>query len=149
MWKETINRLDLFERLVQEGRALEPAVEFARFVLWSGLISFFEQNPQSAPLKCDGPLLRWKCEELQRCVTERYRLNDSSPRLGKGELETLHDKVDKLAGYVARLASRPVVTVTASQDGGPRARVARRGPALMLDKEWQERERIEDVGGAV
>lgn len=119
-----MNRLDRYQRLVQEGRSLEPAVDFARYVIWCGIIQLLEQNPQASPLKVDGAMLRWKAEELQRAVTERFRLNDTNPHLAKSELETLHDKLDKVAGYLSRLTQAPAVVVDpikAEADPGTRA----------------------------
>jgi hypothetical protein len=106
-----MNRLEGFSRLVQEGRALDESVSFARYVLFSGLCRLFDENPQDSPLKVDGAMLRWKAEDLQRAVTERYRLRDATCRLPESELATMHSKLDRIAGYLSRLTQAPAVAV--------------------------------------
>jgi hypothetical protein len=109
MWRETMNRLDRYSRVVDEGKALESALDFAHFVTWSGLIKLFKINPQAHPLKVDGALLQWTAEELQRKVQERFRLNDTAPHLGESEMETVHDKLNLIAGYLSRLMPPPFI----------------------------------------
>jgi hypothetical protein len=106
-----MNRMESHERCVKEGRALDESVAFARYVLFSGLCSLCDENPQPSPLKVDGAMLRWKAEDLQRLVTERYRLRDTSAHMQKSELETMHDKLDKIAGYLSHLTQAPAVAV--------------------------------------
>ena len=79
------------------------AVEFARFVRWSGLVKLFEENAQGEPLKVDGAYIRWKAEELERCCTERFRTNSTEPTLTAAYLQSLHDKIDLMAGYLGKL----------------------------------------------
>ena len=120
IYSETMSRLDKFDRCVQEGKALEQALDFARWLFFSGIITLCEMNPQPFPLKVDGSMLRWKCEDLQRKVQERFRLNDTSPRVSKTEMDTLHDKLDKIAGFLSRFP-QPAVAVNPSVpelDGG-------------------------------
>jgi hypothetical protein len=46
-----------------------------------------------------------------RQVQDRFRCNDTAPHLAKSELESLHDKFDKVAGYLSRLTQSPAVAV--------------------------------------
>lgn len=102
-WNETKDRLEAYHRRVQEGRDVWAAVEFARFVRWSGLVKLFEENAQGEPLKVDGAYIRWKAEELERCCTERFRTNSTEPTLTAAYLQSLHDKIDLMAGYLGKL----------------------------------------------
>lgn len=109
MWRETMNRLAGYSRVVDEGKALESALDFAHFVTWSGLIKLFKINPQAHPLKVDGALLQWTTEQLQSKVQERLRLNDTAAHLGESEMATVHDKLDLIAGYLSRLVPLPLL----------------------------------------
>ena len=109
MYRETFVRVERFERCVAENRSLEEALDFSRFLHWSGLLTFFEINAQCPPLTVDGPHLRWRVEELQRSIQSRYRLNDSQPHLSSGSVDSLHDKMDAIAGYLSKLASSPIL----------------------------------------
>src|SRR5262252_6463793 len=113
LYSETHMRLDRYTRLVNEGKELMAALDFTRYLIWSGVIQILEQNAQDGPLKVDGSLIRWKCEELQRLVHDRFRSNDTAPHMATAELETLHDKLDKIAGYLSKLSVAPAVAVSA------------------------------------
>jgi hypothetical protein len=99
-----MNSLGRQDRRVQEGKGLEAALEFARYVFWSGIIELCEEYPQEHPLKVDGAMMRWKCEELQRKVQDRYRLNDGKPHIERTELEEINRKLDLIAGHVAKFS---------------------------------------------
>jgi len=83
---------------------VDSAVQFARYVLWSGLISLFEEYARPEPLKVDGAFIRWLAEELQRECTERYRTNNFSPTFEQAEFQSIHDKLDLIAGHLSRVA---------------------------------------------
>jgi hypothetical protein len=88
-WRETFNEVERWQRAVNEGGQLEPALRFARYVLWSGLIPLFRAYAQEDP-KIDGALLEWKTEELQRSVQERF------DRAGKGRIELEETQVERI-----------------------------------------------------
>jgi hypothetical protein len=111
IYRETFNRLDRYARLVSEGKSLEAALDFARYVFWSGIIDLCEMNAEEGFFKVDGAHLRWKSEELQRAVQQRFRVNDTSPHLSSAETETIHDKLDSIAGYLSKLSVAPAVAV--------------------------------------
>lgn len=99
MWNETRHRLDTLQGRVNEGRDLNAGAEFARYILWSGIIKIFEEFACDGPLKVDGSLIRWKATELERSCTEHFRIRGQD----FAHIESLHEKLDLLAGYVARL----------------------------------------------
>lgn len=111
-----MNRLERFSALVAEGKFLFEARAFCSYVLFSGLISLFEANPQDPPLKVDGAFLRWKAEDLQQTIQERFRLNDTSPHLSESEFLSLHDKLDKVAGYLSRFPTPAFSVVSIPND---------------------------------
>jgi hypothetical protein len=111
IWTETNGRLDSLFARVAENKDVMSSLDFGRWLFWSGLLELLESNSCPGPLRVDGPLLRWKCVELQRRCTERFRLNDSEPRLETLQLQSLNEKLDLMAGYLSRLAVAPVERV--------------------------------------
>ena len=103
IWLETSQKLESYRRRVQEGRDIDAAVEFAKFVFWSGIPKLMEANPHPAPLLVDGALLRSKAQELIELCNERYRTRNLDPMLSAKEFKSLHEKIDLLAGYVSQL----------------------------------------------
>jgi len=110
-----MNRLDLHARRVSEGKDLQPAVEFARYVIWA-VVGLCKATPQKDPLTVDGHLLEHTARQLERAVTERYRTNNTQAAVSLTELEKLNHKLDLLAGQMARMvppgtAQEPALTV--------------------------------------
>lgn len=104
IWRETVNKVAVFERRVQEGKDVMAASEFARFIKCCGLIGLLKANDRVEPLKVDGALLEWKLDELLRLCNERFRTCSIEPNLNAAYVQTLHEKVDLIAGYVSRLS---------------------------------------------
>jgi len=112
VYSETSNRIEVLSRRVQEGRGVMEASEFCRWLLFSGIIQVLEQTPNPGPLKVDGAHLRWKVEELLSVCNSRLRSGpDGQPCLTAGYLQSLHDKVDLVAGYLSRLSVSTAVSV--------------------------------------
>jgi len=103
LWRETVNRLDSLQRRVNEGRDLDAAVEFARYILWSKLPDILKPHDCDGFLKVDSSFLRWKAEELQRCVTECYRLGKGAQRGEQTQLEAISRKLDLIAGQISKI----------------------------------------------
>ena len=121
IWRETLNRLDSFSGRVREGRDVNAASEFARFLKFSGIIMLCKANEALEPLKCDGAFLQWKCDELLDACNDFFRTNGQTAGLKEPHLLSLHDKVDRLArnlelvaGHVSRLPLPPATSVTAT-----------------------------------
>jgi len=104
LYKETARVLDVYEGRVREGKDLAAALEFARYLQWSGLIKMFKAhaNDETGMFKVDGAFLQWKIEELQRMVRDRYRKGDSEPHITETQLEAINRKLDLLAGHIAQ-----------------------------------------------
>jgi hypothetical protein len=103
LWKETMNRLDIYRRRVDEGKDLDAAREFCQYVLWSQLVKLFKEHPAPEPLKVDGALLEWTAQELQRTVQDRWRREDHKPQVHQTKLEAINEKLDLIAGRLAQL----------------------------------------------
>jgi len=89
-------------RRVRENKDVMAALDFARYVTWSGIIKVLDANASESPLVVDGALIRWKCEELTRMCQERFRTGQSSPHVEQSELEAINRKLDLIAGHVAQ-----------------------------------------------
>jgi hypothetical protein len=115
IWNETSSRLESLSKRVAENRDVMPALEFARFVIWSGICELLEANSSDGPLKVDGSHLRWQCRELQTQCTERFRLNDSEPHIEALQLQSIHEKINTLAGYLSKLVVAGPAVVQSSE----------------------------------
>jgi hypothetical protein len=112
--ERAINRqLDDYGVQVQECKALESALCFARFVRNSGLVKLLKFHASDGPLPCDGALTEFKASQLEHAVTERYRLGDSAPHVEMCELQAINRKLDLLAGQIAYVLPVAKVDVSA------------------------------------
>lgn len=102
LYRETMNRLAIHARRVSEGKDLQAAVEFARFVRFA-LAPICKANPARGPLPVDGYLLQHTASELENAVTERYRTNNQQPQIHMTELERINHKLELMAGQLARM----------------------------------------------
>jgi len=102
MWRETNSLLDRYARAVTEGRELDAAVAFARFVKFSGLAKFYAQNAQDEPLKVDGLEIEKKARALEMDVCDRWR-RGAVPESRDTQLELLSHKLDLIAGRLAKV----------------------------------------------
>lgn len=106
LYKWTVARLDSYAARVAENRGVEEALDFAKWVINSRLpqvLAHHSCEDGQGGLKVDAALLRWKAEEVQRACQERYRLNDSKPHVEALQLQSIHEKLNLVAGYLSRL----------------------------------------------
>ena len=120
IYSETVNQLDSLAQRVCEGRDIEAASNFARWLSFSGIIKLLEDYPPGmesfGPKTVDGALLRWKCDQLIQACSERFRTNSLDPAFEKKKFESLHEKIDSIAGYLSKLtAARTINVEPASQ----------------------------------
>jgi len=117
---QALMTLAIHARRVREGKDLMAALDFARYVMRSGIVTLLNEQGM------DGAKLRWMADQLAREVQERFVTNDTSPQLKDEDFRTLHDKLDLIAGFVSRLAP---ATVAASSPALPSLRVIQGGKA--------------------
>jgi hypothetical protein len=111
IYRETMNRLSSYSRRVAEGRDVMAASEFARWLNFSGIVRLLMSNPQDPPLKVDGAFMQWTLDQLLEHCNERFRTNRNDPSFTPAEFQSLHDKIDLMAGYLSRLSVAPAVSV--------------------------------------
>jgi len=105
MWREFDLRLDRYARLVAEGRCLDEARDFARFLNNSGTLVFFKHHTRTGHLKIDGALLAWKAREVELAVCDKFK-GGAKAEQRDTTLESILHRLDLIAGHVAKI---PVV----------------------------------------
>jgi hypothetical protein len=104
--REIAVRLETLEKRVKEGKALHETKDFCSFLRWSGLLRLLEQHttpPRASQLPVDGFLLRWKVERLERLTQRRMVDLGKEISIELSALESIHHKLDLIAGQVARI----------------------------------------------
>jgi len=107
LWKETCNRLQVLERAVQQGRAVDEASNFARWLSFSGLYRIFEAYPQPAPLEVDGKKIRALGERLVAACGVIYKGGTMAHNPSQSTVDEINLKVDGILAYLAKKASSP------------------------------------------
>jgi hypothetical protein len=92
----TIHRLKVLRARAREGKCVEEASEFARWVVQAGLLKLLGGKVKGAVQKLASDTL-FDCE----C---HWRNQGQGPWVAKSELEAVNAKLDNLAGLVASLA---------------------------------------------
>src|ERR1017187_9802048 len=122
IYSETTHQIERHMSRVKEGRDVDSAVSFGRWLFWSGIPELLKENSTAhdelGPLKCDGPHLIWCLNELLQACNEYYRTGRPSG-LEKTDLDSIREKLDKLAsnqdlmsGHLSKLISSPVPVST-------------------------------------
>jgi len=109
---ETVQRLVTLHKRVCEGKFVDEASEYARWLRFSGVLPIFDAFPSPPPLevsrakveKLIGDVL-WECEQF-------WKKNPRGPWVSLSELEAINQKLDTIAGQLSRLslASQKVET---------------------------------------
>lgn len=126
IFNETMNQLSWLDSHVREGKDLEQALNFCRFVLWAGLVDFCEHHTTEDKIfRVNGKELRKKAEALQFDVQERYRANNMAPKILMTELEQINHKLELIAGQLSQISPRQ--TDTANSGNLPELQVIQGG----------------------
>lgn len=136
IYSETVRQLDLLAQRVREGRDIEAASNFARWLSFSGICLLLERYPNQVqshhPLKVDGSFLRWKCEQLIQACNERFRTNSLNPSFEKNEFESMHEKIDRMAGYLSKLTAARVINVEPMPEHHPESTASMSEPVIQF-----------------
>jgi hypothetical protein len=108
LWRETDGMLSQYVKRAREGKDLYAALDFARYVLWSGVIDLVNQNAHLSPVKIDAAHLQWKAKDLQSTVQDVFSKNKCHPEVELAELEKINHKLDLIAGVIAKGVTPPV-----------------------------------------
>jgi hypothetical protein len=122
IYSETMNQLARHSGRVKLGRDVDAAKSFANWLFWSGIPALLKENstpPETpAPLKCDGAHLAWQLNELIEACNDYYRTNKAAG-LGSVELQSLEEKVDRLAHNLDLIAAHLAHTLPLSSPSSP------------------------------
>lgn len=130
IYSETVNQIDRYQARVNEGLDVDAAKFFANWLFWSGLVGLLKENSTAAnelgSLKCDGPHLAWKLDQLISACNEFYVTN-KAVGIPKTDLGSIREKLDKLcsnvelvAGQVSRLTDAVQSNEVATSFGSDR-----------------------------
>lgn len=99
-WKEAINRLESLRNHVLEGRDLDEAANFCRFLLNSGIDKILKPHDNAGFLKVDSAFLMWKAQDVLTTVQDLWARGSVSAK-EQTHLEAIHHKLDLIAGALA------------------------------------------------
>jgi len=99
-WKETMERLDVLTKRVNECKDIQAASEFARWLRMSGLLAMFHDNPQRPPLEVDGAKMETALRHLLALCADQWK-RGAVGVIEVSELQKLNHKLDLLAHRVA------------------------------------------------
>lgn len=105
LWRETDNRLVSLARSVREGKSVDEASNFCRWLRFTGLIELLEQNENPLPLIVSGRELRRKVEDILFDCGECYkggkpplpRYSESDMASVMARLDTITDRLNEIS----------------------------------------------------
>ena len=112
--KETVNKLELLLRSVHEGRGVEEASSFARWLNFSGLIKIFEAYPQPAPLLVDGAAVRRLSSEVEAACGVIFKGGKMPYNPSTSRIDDANAKLDILLSALAKNLTPSTVHTTAA-----------------------------------
>lgn len=128
IYRETMNRLSSLQNRVNEGKDLEFALEFCRYIFWSGIIELLEYHASTqSGLEVSGANLRTRVKQLQEDVQRRFVKSNTSPKVELSELEKINHKLDLIAGRISQLSPPKIETLETGVTSSPDLRVIRGG----------------------
>lgn len=105
LWKETVNKLEFLSRSVHEGRAVDEASSFARWLSFSGLIKIFEAYPSPAPLRVDGGAVRALTYQLTAACGEIHKGGKAPFNPSLSRVDEANAKLDIILSALAKSAA--------------------------------------------
>jgi len=101
LYLETARALGNFERKVRQGADLDNAVQFARYLKWSGVLKFLQLVPAAPGI--DAVNLRWRVDELEREVQALWVGKQADGASGD-DLSQINHKLDIIAAHIAKIS---------------------------------------------
>jgi hypothetical protein len=96
LWQETVRRLETLQSRAREGKCVDEASEFARWLRMSGLHYVFDKASWATIEKLIVDVL-WDCESF-------YKKHPQGPWVKLSELEAVNQKLDRIAGRLAQIS---------------------------------------------
>lgn len=105
IYRETLTHLESYEKRALEGKDLMVALDFTRWIQWSGILKLLKAYPAQGVCKVDGAFLEWKAREVQEMVQLQFRTKQI-PRLPASTLDQINHKLDLIAGRLALMPNQ-------------------------------------------
>jgi len=118
LYQETVNRLRTLDARAREGKSVDEASEFARWVRFSGLLWLFEAFKAPPPLEVSPDTVKRLISEVSADCEAHWKNEPRGPWVSRSELESINQKLDLMAGQLAKL-SPPVNHDTARMENSP------------------------------
>lgn len=128
LYKETCDYLERLERAVQQGRGVDEASHFARWLQFSGLYKIFEAYPQPPPLEVNGKKIRELGERVVAACGVIYKGGKLPLNPSQSTTDEINAKLDILLSNFAKPISQPVPQTVAADGQTP--------PALPVMPGW-------------
>ena len=112
LWKETVSRLRRLDARAREGKFVDEASEFARWVKFSGLLLVFKAFEAPPPLEVSPKEVELLITEILFDCEAHWKNEPRGPWVEKSELESINHKLDLVASQLSKLS--PSVTETAT-----------------------------------
>jgi hypothetical protein len=118
MWSHTMLALRVYQNRVNDGKDLEAASDFARWLRQIGLVRLFEAHPQPEPLPVDGVAMDAAVSALLDGCAEHWKRG--TPRIvDASEIEKLNYKVDVLANALREFLPERARSEVVAHDSVP------------------------------
>jgi hypothetical protein len=104
LWQEAVNRLESLSFRVREGRDLEAAAEFCRFILFSRVDKLLQPFAGDGGAKVDPAYLMWKAKDLLQQVQDLHSSGKVPEKANSSAMEGILHKLDMIAGHVAKFS---------------------------------------------
>lgn len=125
LWNETRRQLERYATRAGEQVDVQAAMDFARWIQFSGLIKLFKDNRQDEPRKVDGDAI----DELVRNLIMDcgdYLKGNTPGFVRVSQVESVSHKLDLIAAQLARI-SPPAGETAAAGTAPPALRVIEGG----------------------
>jgi hypothetical protein len=94
LWAESSRVVEQLSRLVAQGKSVDAASLFGRWLVFSGVLEMCEENPQSGLLEVHGRELRVAVKELVSECGDLYRTGKANPRYAETDIAEINRKLD-------------------------------------------------------
>jgi hypothetical protein len=108
MWKETVNRLDSLARSAREGKCVDEAANFARWLEFSGYPKVFDGSPQPFPLLVDGAVVRQKIKDVLDECERFYHGGRVEPQYAQGDIVEIKHTLKLIVEHLGLKLSPPI-----------------------------------------
>jgi hypothetical protein len=104
IWSETVRRLEDLLRRAREGKHVQEASEFARWLRMSGLIKLFQFNPAQGHLTVDCKVVEKLIGDILSECEDQWRSRNADAKYAASDIAEISRKLDIIAAQVAKFS---------------------------------------------